>query len=84
MFERLMIPQVLKVQNSTEELQRLFNILDTTGNSKINFENLKDIARQSGKQGSKGETISDEDLRDIIAEGDLDKDKCLNFLEFCK
>lgn len=43
-----MTPQVLKVQNSTDELQRLFNILDINGSKSITFENLKEVSRQAG------------------------------------
>lgn len=47
-FEAFMVPHIVKVQNTTEELQRLFNILDVDGTKQITFENLREVARQAG------------------------------------
>ena len=50
--------------------------MDVNNSKKITFDSLKKVA------GQVGENVSDEDLRDIIAEADLDKDGGLSLEEF--
>ena len=75
-FEKLMKDWIILGLNQENDLKRLFAILDVDNKQKITFENLRRIVQQAG------ESVDDQDLRDIIEEADLDNDHGLNYNEF--
>jgi Ca2+-binding EF-hand superfamily protein len=66
----------MQTKGTREEIARIFMLFDDEHQGKISFRNLKRVAMEIG------ENISDEDLRDMIAEADRDGDGALNFEEF--
>jgi centrin-1 len=63
-------------KGSREEVMKIFQLFDEDHLGKITLKNLKKIAIEIG------DTASDEDLRDMLAEADRDGDGALNFEEF--
>ncbi|XP_021726197.1 calcium-binding protein PBP1-like [Chenopodium quinoa] len=61
-----------------EELCNGFRLLMDEQKGVITFESLK---RNLSVLGLKG--MSDEEVREMMREGDVDKDGCLNQMEFC-
>ncbi|KAL2932193.1 Calcium-binding protein PBP1 [Bienertia sinuspersici] len=61
-----------------EELCNGFRLLVDQQKGVITFESLK---RNLGVLGLKG--MSDDEIREMLEEGDIDKDGCLNQMEFC-
>merc|ERR1712100_660662 len=64
-------------ENTTkEELQRVFSLFDTDGTGSISVENMRAIADQVG------DTVSDDELADIIGKNDMNTDGKLDFEDF--
>ncbi|TDG46105.1 hypothetical protein AWZ03_007447 [Drosophila navojoa] len=61
-----------------EEILKAFRLFDDDETGKISFKNLKRVARELG------ETLSDEELREMIDEADLDNDGEVNQEEFLR
>lgn len=59
-----------------EELRKSFRLYDADDTGKITFENLKDTAHDLG------EDITDDEIRDMIKEADMDGDGEINLDEF--
>ena len=76
-FCRLMVRQMEQNQPA-EELVEVFKIFDKDGNGQIDWYDLGVAFKEIG------ERVSDEDLKAMIDEHDIDKDKALNFNEFIK
>ena len=76
-FCRLMVRQMEQNQPA-EELVEVFKIFDKDGNGQIDWYDLGVAFKEIG------ERVSDEYLKAMIDEHDIDKDKALNFNEFIK
>mmetsp|Transcript_79798 Transcript_79798/g.182817 ORF Transcript_79798/g.182817 Transcript_79798/m.182817 type:complete len:194 (+) Transcript_79798:63-644(+) len=63
-------------KESREEIHRIFQLFDEDGTGKLNFRNLKRVALEIG------ETLTDEDLRDMVDETDRDGDGLIGPEEF--
>ena len=59
-----------------EQIQMAFQMMDTDKSGKITFSNLKKVAKEIG------ETISDQELHEMINEADTDNDGEISFEEF--
>ncbi|KAF8001636.1 hypothetical protein HF325_004137 [Metschnikowia pulcherrima] len=59
-----------------EEIRRAFKLFDDDNTGKISFRNLKRVAKELG------ENLTDEELRAMIDEFDLDEDGEINEQEF--
>jgi len=68
--------QRMQSKGSREDIMRIFTLFDDENQGQISFRNLKRVAMEIG------ENVSDDDLRDMIAEADRDGDGALNFEEF--
>lgn len=76
-FCNLMIKK-MKESEPEEELVEVFKIFDKDNNDKIDWYDLKDVFKELG------EKVTDEDLKEMIEEHDMDNDKALNFEEFVR
>jgi len=65
-----------EASNSDDENMKYFRILDEDNTGKISFKNLKKMAVELG------ETMSDEEIQDLIDEGDRDGDGEVSMEEF--
>ncbi|KAH8321749.1 hypothetical protein KR074_011243, partial [Drosophila pseudoananassae] len=65
-------------KDTKEEILKAFRLFDDDETGKISFKNLKRVARELG------ETLSDEELREMIDEADLDNDGEVNQEEFLR
>jgi len=63
-------------KDARDEIAKAFRLFDDDETGKITFQNLKRVAKELG------ETITDEELRDMIHEADLDGDGQVNEEEF--
>ena len=68
----------MKESEPEEELVEVFKIFDKDGNGKIDIYDLAVVFKELG------EKVSDEDLREMIEEHDVDGDKSFNFEEFVR
>jgi len=59
-------------KDARDEIAKAFRLFDDDETGKITFQNLKRVAKELG------ETITDEELRDMIHEADLDGDGQVN------
>ncbi|XP_070073497.1 uncharacterized protein [Drosophila takahashii] len=65
-------------KDTKEEILKAFRLFDDDETGKISFRNLKRVARELG------ETLTDEELREMIDEADLDNDGEVNQEEFLR
>ncbi len=65
-------------RDSREEMVKAFRLFDDDETGKISFRNLKRVAMELG------ETISDEELQEMIDEADRDGDGEVSQEEFCR
>ncbi|XP_047318743.1 calcium-binding protein PBP1-like [Impatiens glandulifera] len=68
----------LGAEGFMDELCKGFRLLMDTDKGAITFDSLKRNAELLGLNG-----LSDEELRSMMNEGDMDGDGCLNQMEFC-
>merc|ERR1719471_969928 len=74
-FEEIMIHRYAN-QDPMDEIRKAFELFDEDKRGKINFRNLKRIARDLG------EKLTDDELRGMIDEFDQDQDGEINEEEF--
>lgn len=65
-----------KLNNLNDEISRVFNLLDLDKTGLITIENLKSIAKELN------EDLTEDELREMISEADLDGDSMINKQEF--
>lgn len=65
-------------KDTKEEILKAFRLFDDDDTGKISFRNLKRVAKELG------ETLTDEELREMIEEADLDGDGEVNQEEFLR
>jgi centrin-1 len=73
-----LMTQILNEKDIQEEMMKAFTLFDTDRSGKITFENLKVVAERLG------ETISDDELREMIKEADSDRDGAVSAPEFVR
>ncbi|XP_054845602.1 uncharacterized protein LOC129336498 [Eublepharis macularius] len=73
-----MIMQKMSEKDNKQEILKAFQLFDTDGTGKISFQNLKAATSELG------EDISDEELQEMIEEGDRDGDGEINLQEFLR
>jgi Ca2+-binding EF-hand superfamily protein len=73
-----LMTQILNEQEIQEEMMKVFNLFDVDGKGKITFDNLKSVAQQLA------ENVTDDELREMIREADLDRDGAVNASEFVR
>ena len=71
-----LIRQKMTEKDHIEEIQMAFQMLDTDKKGKITFSDLKKVAKELG------ETITDQELHEMINEADQDNDGEISFEEF--
>jgi Ca2+-binding EF-hand superfamily protein len=69
---------ILNEKDIHDEMMRAFNLFDMDGRGKITFENLKRVANELN------EALSDDELREMIREADIDQDGAVNASEFVR
>ncbi|RVE67633.1 hypothetical protein OJAV_G00105200 [Oryzias javanicus] len=70
------ISQKMKEKDPKEEIIKAFRLFDDDGTGKISFRNLKRVAKELG------ETLTDEELQEMIDEADQDGDGEVSEQEF--
>ncbi|GIX96070.1 centrin-1 [Caerostris darwini] len=76
-FYKLMSEKI-NDKGANQEIMKAFQLFDNDNTGKISFENLKRVAEELG------ETISDEELKEMIMEADRDGDGQVNQEEFLR
>ncbi|CAN8063092.1 unnamed protein product [Agarophyton chilense] len=76
-FHTLM-EKMINERDIQEEMMHAFSLFDTDESGKITFENLREVADQLG------ERMTDEELREMIREADMDKDGMVSATEFVR
>jgi Ca2+-binding EF-hand superfamily protein len=66
----------ISAKDSDEEILKVFNLFDTEGTGKITFANMKRMAEELG------ETMTDEEIQNMIDEGDRNKSGDITKEEF--
>jgi Ca2+-binding EF-hand superfamily protein len=69
---------LLNEKDIHDEMMRAFNLFDMDGRGKITFEDLKRVANELN------EVLSDDELREMIREADIDQDGAVNASEFVR
>ncbi|XP_032812176.1 uncharacterized protein LOC116943477 [Petromyzon marinus] len=73
-----MMTQKMSEKDSREEILKAFRLFDDDETGKISFKNLKRVAKELG------ETLTDEELQEMIDEADRDGDGEINEEEFLR
>lgn len=63
-------------REQVDQIQTAFNLIDTDKSGKISFKNLKQLARELD------ESLTDQEIREIISEADADNDGEISLEEF--
>jgi centrin-1 len=71
-----LIHSQMSQRETVGQLQEAFDLLDDDHTGKISFNNLKSIAQELG------ETLTDQELKEMISEADTDNDGEISFDEF--
>jgi centrin-1 len=71
-----LIHEQMAERETVPQLRSAFDLLDEDHTGKISFKNLKSIAQELG------ETLTDQELKEMISEADTDKDGEISFEEF--
>merc|ERR1712100_84415 len=74
-FERMMEQKIIN-KDQKDDLMKAFSLIDDDQTGKISLKNLKRVAKELG------ETMTEEDLVEVIAESDQDGDGELSVEEF--
>ncbi|XP_029443119.1 caltractin-like [Rhinatrema bivittatum] len=78
-FLAMMTQKMVQVEkDSKEEIIKAFRLFDDDGTGKISFKNLKRVSKELG------ETLTDEELQEMIDEADRDGDGEINEQEFLR
>merc|ERR1711966_384508 len=72
----IMLAEKMNQKDGKEEMMKGFKLFDEEGSGKISFKNFKKVAKELG------ESLSDEELTEIIAEADTDGDGEISEAEF--
>ncbi|RWS23854.1 caltractin-like isoform X2 [Leptotrombidium deliense] len=75
---RILMEKKICEKDTNDEIMKAFKLFDDDNSGKISFQNLKNVAKELG------ETISDEELREMIEEADRDGDGCVDKDEFLR
>lgn len=76
-FQNLLYQKMLD-KDIREEIMKAFRLFDDEDTGKISFKNLKRVSQELG------ETLTDEELQEMIDEADLDGDGLINQEEFLR
>jgi Ca2+-binding EF-hand superfamily protein len=74
----VIITSKMNEKDAHDEIQKAFRLFDSDETGKISFQNLKRVANELG------ETLSDEELREMIEEADLNGDGEVDEKEFLR
>ena len=74
----ILITSKMNEEDAHEEIQKAFRLFDSDDTGKISFQNLKRVARELG------ESLSDDELREMIEEADLNGDGEVDEKEFLR
>merc|ERR1711887_63664 len=74
----MMMTAKMSEKDSREEIMKAFRLFDDDKTGKISFKNLKRVAKELG------ETMTDEELQEMIDEADRDGDSEINEEEFLR
>merc|ERR1712124_13939 len=74
-FERMMEQKIIN-KDQKDDLMKAFSLIDDDQTGKISLKNLKRVAKELG------ETMSEEELMEVITESDKDGDGELSMEEF--
>lgn len=73
-----MVTPKMQTRDSREEILKIFHLFDEDGTGAISFRNLKKIATELG------ETLTDDELQEMIDEADRDGDGLINQDDFLR
>lgn len=74
----VLITTKMNEKDAHDEIQKAFRLFDSDETGKISFQNLKRVAHELG------ENLSDEELREMIEEADLNGDGEVDASEFLR
>ncbi|XP_074095948.1 uncharacterized protein LOC141525375 [Cotesia typhae] len=73
-----LVAEKMSEKDDTQEVMRAFKLFDDDGTGKITFKNLKRVAKELG------ETLTDEEIQEMIDEADRDGDGAISPEEFLR
>merc|ERR1712195_416399 len=77
-FDEMMMTAKMGEKDSREEIIKAFRLFDDDETGRISFKNLKRVAKELG------ETMTDEELQEMVDEADRDGDNEINEEEFLR